>query len=264
MCGRFGLLHTWEEMFESYSLISPPLNFAPRFNIAPSQPIVVVRASREAGGNTAGFLQWGLVPSWSKEISLGAKMINARAETVADKPAFRAAFRRRRCLIPASGFYEWQKQSCGPKQPFWIAAADGGLLSFAGLWESWTSPAGDELQTCTIITTEANDALAPIHARMPVILEPADFDAWLDVGSDGGDDGTALSAVQDLLRPAADETTAARPVSTRVNNVRNDDARLIEPVDPASAETSSHGELTAAVKPAGQGDLFGSSETENF
>jgi putative SOS response-associated peptidase YedK len=251
MCGRFGLLHTWDEMFESYSLISPPLNLPPRFNIAPTQAIVAVTASGTADGNAATLFQWGLLPSWAKDVSIGAKMINARAETVAEKPAFRAAYRRRRCLIPASGFYEWQKQDGGPKQPFWIAAADGGLLTFAGLWENWLSPEGDELQTCTIITTAANDSLAAIHARMPVILAAADFDAWLDVG-----DETDTSAADALLRSAPDEVTTAWPVSTRVNNVRNDDARLVEPVDSVATEKPSDGEPAAASKSAGQGDLF--------
>jgi putative SOS response-associated peptidase YedK len=249
MCGRFGLLHTWDEMFESYSLISPALNLQARFNIAPTQAIVAVTVSREAGGNTATLFQWGLVPSWAKDVSIGAKMINARGETVAEKPAFRAAFRRRRCLIPASGFYEWQKRGDGPKQPFWITAADGGLLTFAGLWESWISPAGDELQTCTIITNTANDSLAPIHARMPVILAPADFDAWLDLR-----DETDTAAASALLRPAPDATTTAQPVSTRVNNVRNDDANLIEPVDQSAAEP----EAPPAGAPSPQGDLFSS------
>lgn len=249
MCGRFGLLHTWDEMFESYSLISPALNLAPRFNIAPTQPIVAITASRESEGNAATFFQWGLVPSWAKDLTIGAKMINARAETVAEKPAFRAAFRRRRCLIPASGFYEWQKPlgergPRGPKQPFWIAAADGGLLTFAGLWENWSSPDGDELQTCTIITTAANDSLAPIHHRMPVILDSGDFGAWLD----DGDGGTDLSVVQAMLRPASDAVTSAKPVSTRVNNVRNDDAQLIEALPDVKAEP-------AGDRP-GQGDLF--------
>ena len=128
MCGRFGMLHTWTDMFESYNLISPALNLQPRFNIAPTQPVFAITASSEGGGNTATHFQWGLVPSWAKDVSIGAKTINARAETVSEKPAFRAVFRRRRCLIPASGFYEWQTPPSesgrgGPKQPFWIAAA---------------------------------------------------------------------------------------------------------------------------------------------
>ena len=246
-------------MFESYSLISAPLNLQPRFNIAPTQSVIVVTES--GGGNAATFFQWGLVPSWAKDSSIGAKMINARAETVAEKPAFRAAFRRRRCLIPASGFYEWQKRPVeggrdGPKQPFWISAADGGLLTFAGLWETWLSPAGDALQTCAIVTTTANDSLAPIHARMPVILAPRDFDAWLAVSRDGGDRGSDLTVVQDLLRPASAEVTTAWPVSTQVNNVRNDAPALVEPAASLPAETSSDGGATPAPQRGGQGDLF--------
>lgn len=250
MCGRFGLLNTWTEIFEAYTLVSAPLNLQPRFNIAPTQPVFAITASNEGGGNIATHFQWGLVPSWAKDPAIGVKMINARAETVAEKPAFRAAFRRRRCLIPASGFYEWQKQAAGPKQPFWIAAADGGLLTFAGLWETWLSPDGSELQTCTIITTDANDQLAPIHHRMPVILAPDDFATWLDVR-----DETDTEAAGALLRPAPDEITAAQPVSTRVNNVRNDDARLIEPAEPAGPGTSEP-ETPPAKTPPPQGDLF--------
>ncbi len=254
MCGRFGLLHTWDDMFESYSLISPPLNLEPRFNIAPTQAIAAITAQGEFGGaadgNTATFFHWGLVPSWAKDVSIGAKMINARAETVAEKPAFRAAFRRRRCLIPASGFYEWQKQGDGPKQPFWIAAADGGLLTFAGLWETWMSPGGDELRTCTIITTAANDALAPIHHRMPVILGSGEFDAWLN----DGDGGTQPAVLQDLLRPAPVDATTAWPVSRRVNNVANDDAQLIEPVEVEESKNQAVDKKSKNV--AGQGDLF--------
>ena len=231
-------------MFEAYRLVSTPLNVQPRFNIAPTQPIVAITA-RQGGGNAATFFQWGLVPSWAKDVSIGAKMINARAETVAEKPAFRAAFRRRRCLIPVSGFYEWQKPPGAAKQPFWISAADGGLLTFAGLWESWMSPDGDELRTATIITTTANAALAPLHARMPVILDSADFAAWLDVR-----DETDIAAAAALLRPAPAEITTAWPVSTRVNNVRNDDAGLVAPADVSTAESP------APPQRENQGDLF--------
>ena len=178
MCGRFGLLHTWDDMFVSYTLISTPINVAARYNIAPTQPVLAVIAAADGGGNEATHFQWGLIPSWAKDPTMGSKMINARGETVAEKPSFRSAFRRRRCLIPASGFYEWQKQGTGPKQPFWIAAADGGLLTFAGLWESWTAPDGGELRTCTIVTTSASDSLSAIHHRMPVILRPDDFATW--------------------------------------------------------------------------------------
>lgn len=250
MCGRFGLLNPWAEMFEAYTLISAPLNLQARFNIAPTQPVFAITGANGGGGNTATHFQWGLVPSWAKDPAIGVKMINARAETVAEKPAFRAAFRRRRCLIPASGFYEWQKQTGAAKQPFWIAAADGGLLTFAGLWETWLSPDGGELQTCTIITTEANDALAPIHHRMPVILAPGDFDTWLDVR-----DETDTAAAGALLRSAPPEITTAQPVSTRVNNVRNDDASLIEPADPGAPGTQEP-EAPPTATPSPQGDLF--------
>ncbi len=257
MCGRFGLSHTWAEMLAAYALVSAPLNLQARFNIAPTQPVFAITVSHAGGGggNAATHFQWGLVPSWAKDPAMGVKMINARAETVAEKPAFRAPFRRRRCLIPASGFYEWQnrpgeKGRGGPKQPFWITAADGGLLTFAGLWESWLSPEGSELRTCAIITTDANDALSPIHHRMPVILAPGDYDAWLDVR-----DETATAAASALLRPAPDELTTAWPVSTRVNNVRNDDAHLTEALEPG-APSMEEPEAPPAAAPPPQGDLF--------
>lgn len=244
------MLHTWTDMFEAYSLVSAALNVQPRFNIAPTQPIVAITAASQGNGNTATFFQWGLVPSWAKDVAIGSKMINARSETVAEKPAFRAAFRRRRCLIPASGFYEWQKRPGAAKLPFWISAADGGLLTFAGLWENWISADGSELQTCTIITTTANDSLAPIHARMPVILAREDFGAWLDAN-----DETDTAAALALLRPAPAKITTAWPVSTRVNNVRNDDASLVEPAE-SPAEAPPGDSAAATRKLTGQGDLF--------
>lgn len=246
------MLHTWDEMFRAYSIVSSPLNAQPRYNIAPTQPLLAVvpspRGARRGGGNEATFFRWGLVPSWAKDISLGAKTINARAETVAEKPSFRTAFRRRRCLIPASGFYEWQTQPGAPKQPFWISAADGGLLTFAGIWESWMSSEGDELQSCAIITTSATDSLAPIHARMPVILDPADFESWLDTR-----DETDIAAATALLRPPPAETTIAWPVSSRVNNVRNDESSLVVQVEPVSADEP---RVEPPPERSDQGDLF--------
>ena len=220
MCGRFALVATGEEVASHYQLPETPF-IAPRYNIAPTQPVAAVRLDN-AGARQLTHFQWGLIPSWSKDPALGSKMINARAETAADKPAFRAAFKRRRCLIPATGFYEWQATD-GRKQPMHIRAAGGGLLSLAGLWEVWHAPDGGELETCTILTTTPNTLMEPIHNRMPVILDPADYAMWLDPA-------TALDQLNHLLRPFAPEMLAAYPVSTAVNRPQNDTADCIAPL----------------------------------
>lgn len=190
--------------------------------VAPSQDVAVVRQS-ETGERELVRLRWGLIPFWAKDEKIGYKTIDARAETVAEKPAFRAAFRKRRCLIPASGFYEWQvKGGDSPKQPFYITGRDGVPLTFAGLWESWEG-AGQPVESCTIMVTAANDFLKPIHDRMPVIVAPEDFNAWLDLG--------ATNSAK-LLRPCPDDWLVIYPVSTRVNNPKNDDSACIEGVSP--------------------------------
>ena len=182
MCGRFGLFHSWAEMHASYSMIGPALNLMPRYNIAPTQAVIaVIRAANGAGREATGF-QWGLVPPWAKDPGIGAKMTNARSETVTEKPSFKNAFKRRRCLIPVSGFFEWTSTGTGPKQPVWIARPDGDLITFGGLWEVWHGPDGGELQTCTIVTTTANDTLKQYHHRMPVVLASEAFDVWLGDG----------------------------------------------------------------------------------
>ena len=227
MCGRYTQLLTWQELVELYRLtdvVAP--NLPARYNIAPTQAVPVVR--QETGGRRLAQLRWGLVPAWAKDLKIGAQMINARAETVAEKPAFRAAFRQRRCLVPASGFYEWQKGPAG-KQPYYVTLADG-PMTFAGLWEAWRAPEGETVESFSIVTTEANAAITAIHHRMPVILKPGDFDAWLDPAGEA-------RQLQALLRPYPAAATRARPVSTRVNSVRNDDAACIEAeAEPAVAE----------------------------
>lgn len=199
-----------------------PLNVPVRYNVAPTQDVPVVRAVG-GGGRELATPRWGLVPPWAKEASFGAKLINARAETVDRLPSFRAAFRRRRCLVAADGFYEWRKTEKGPKQPYLIELADGQPFAFAGLWERWEkSPDGRPLETCTIITTEANPLLRPIHDRMPAILAPASQDAWLDW------EGFDVERAKALLNPYPAEAMAAHPVSPRVNDVKNDDPACIE------------------------------------
>lgn len=217
MCGRFALHANAEVVALQFGLAAaPPL--VPRYNIAPGSDILAVRAPR--GTREAAPLRWGLIPSWAAHAALGARMINARAETVAEKPAFRAALRRRRCLVPASGFYEWQARPAG-KQPYYIYPRAGGLFAFAALWERWHGPQGP-VETCVILVTAANAALAPVHDRMPVILLPGDYARWLDCD--------AAADVRDLLRPCAPELLALHPVGRAVNDARHDSPALIEPL----------------------------------
>jgi len=240
MCGRFLLTTPAEALRQAFGFVEQP-NLAPRYNIAPTQEVAVIRQRRKpAGERTLQMLRWGLVPSWATSLAGGAKMINARAETITAKPAFRDAFARRRCLVPADGFYEWRPGD-ETKQPYRIAARDGAPLAFAGLWERWTPPreadgieAGESesegkrpyVDSFTIVTTDANGHLTPLHHRMPVILGPADRAAWLDPAS-------TPAALLPLLRPAQEDLLHYAPVDRRVNNVRNDDATLIESGMPA-------------------------------
>jgi putative SOS response-associated peptidase YedK len=219
MCGRFTLATSGEQLATQFALAEAP-QLAPRYNIAPTQPIAVVRATD--GGRELVLLRWGLVPVWANDPSIGSRMINARAETAAVKPAFRTAMRRRRCLIPADGFYEWQTLPSG-KQPFYFHRGDGAPFAFAGLWEHWNSPDGTPLESCTILTTAANELLRPIHDRMPVIIDPADYARWLDPGLHDP------AALEDLLAPHDDAAMAAHPVSRAVNRVANDGPALIAP-----------------------------------
>jgi putative SOS response-associated peptidase YedK len=221
MCGRFSLIATSAELAAHYQLDNVPY-IQPRYNIAPTQPVAAVRLAPDSGGRELTHFQWGLVPSWSKDPTIGSRMINARAETAPEKPSFRSAFKRRRCLIPASGFYEWQAVD-GGKQPMYIHRAEGDLMSLAGLWEYWQSPDGSELETCTILTTGPNALMEPIHNRMPVVLEPDDYTTWLDLD-------TPADTLMHLLRPAAPGFLAAYPVSTTVNNPRNEDPTCIAPL----------------------------------
>jgi putative SOS response-associated peptidase YedK len=244
MCGRFLLTTPAEALRQAFGFIEQP-NLAPRYNIAPTQDVPVIRQRRNPPGQrTLKMLRWGLVPSWAESLAGGAKMINARAETLLKRSAFRDAFARRRCLVPADGFYEWRPDDKA-KQPYLVAARDGAVLAFAGLWERWTpkgesaginggeqqsagaSPAVDSF---TIVTTAANAQLAPLHHRMPVILAPTDYARWLDPTADP-------SALQALLRPASDDLLHYFPVDRRVNNVRNDDAALIRPEKPTETPT---------------------------
>ncbi len=219
MCGRFVQSRSAAELAARLGASSPVLP-APRDNIAPGTAIRAVRAD-PGGARQFARLHWGLIPAWAKDRQIGSRTINARAETVAEKPSFRAAFRQRRCLIPADGFYEWQATASG-KQPWFIARRDGPPFAFAGLWETWTDPAsGERLNSATIIVTEANALVRPIHDRMPVILSPTDEARWLDPGL------TRSEPLQALLTPCDPEPMIAYPVSRRVNTPSQDDAGLI-------------------------------------
>ncbi len=198
-------------------------NLAARYNIAPTTDIAAVRLATEETKEKQHYFpaHWGLIPSWAKSKEFAAKMINARCETVAEKPSYRAAFRSRRCLIPANGFYEWEKLSKGTKQPWLIRVQDMPLFAFAGLWESWKSPDGDIIESCTILTTTASNSISFIHPRMPVILDPSDYDAWL-----------RCEAGAELLTSFDADRMSFYKVSSRFGNVRNDDADLLKPLDP--------------------------------
>lgn len=222
MCGRFSLTVPAEELAELFDLgETPPL--APRYNIAPTQPVLIVRPRESGQGREAALVHWGLIPPWAKDRSVGNRMINARAETAPEKPSFRAAFRRRRCLIPTDGFYEWKRVGTR-KQPMRIRMAKGGLFAFAGLWERWQGPEGEEIESCAILTTTANKLLGEIHDRMPVIVAPEDYERWLTT------DETGAAALVELFRAFPAESMCTFPVSTRVNSPQNDDPGCIEPL----------------------------------
>ncbi|MFZ4662010.1 MAG: SOS response-associated peptidase [Caldilineaceae bacterium] len=224
MCGRFTLTAPPDQVASLFDLPQEPV-VVPRYNIAPTQPVAVVRMNSQKAAREWALTYWGLIPSWSKDPSIGARMINARSETVTEKPAFRAAFKRRRCLVPANGFYEWQKQGKG-KQPFYITTPDGAPFAIAGLWEYWEGADGSALESCTLLTTSANALMAPLHDRMPVIVQPEDYTQWLGTGRD--ETPQALSQLQHLLRPYTDDGLVAYPVSTYVNNARNEGADCVQ------------------------------------
>lgn len=226
MCGRFSLV-------EDPAIGAPQLftrdqrgeAFRPRYNIAPTQPVLAVIGTGD-GQRSLGHLRWGLIPGWAKDPAIGNRLINARAETVAEKPSFRTSLRRRRCIILADGFFEWQAlPGRKVKQPYRITMKDDTIFAMAGLWDRWVSPTGEEIYSCTIITTEANTLLAPIHHRMPVILDGDPLDRWLDPTVQ--EPGQLLP----LLNPYPAGDMAAWPVSTKVNNPRNDSPDVIAPLE---------------------------------
>lgn len=221
MCGRYALSETPIRFAEHFKL-KFVVELSPSWNIAPGKPINVITA--ENGGNICHAYRWGLIPAWAKDASIGYKLTNARGETVAEKPSFRNAFKHHRCLIPASGFYEWSTQG-KIKQPWYISQQSGEPLAFAGLWENWRAPDGQIIQTCCIITTGANALMAPIHDRMPVILDRTDWTSWLDPANRHPD------GLLQFIRPYVHETLQAWPVTRELNKVgQRDDAGLADPI----------------------------------
>ena len=238
MCGRFVSASTADELANYFGAAAPDSDLDDSYNVAPTTEVYTVKASDDERQLTT--MRWGLVPFWAKDLKIGSKMINARSETVAEKPAFKKAYQSRRCLIPADGFYEWAKvPGHKTKQPYYIYRPDGEPLVFAGLWERWRPKdedgnyIEDELvESCTILTCGPNEEMSAVHNRMPVLLPPAVWDDWLSPGTD-------LGLIESLLKPAPDGFLELRPVSTSVNNVRNNGAHLLEP-DPAPLVAESH------------------------
>jgi len=219
MCGRYTVTSSPEAIRALFRYEEQP-NFPARYNVAPTQPIPIVRLVE--GKRHFALVRWGLLPSWVKDLKTFTLLINARGESVVEKPAFRAAMRHRRCLIPADGFYEWKAVGGRRKQPFFVRAKSGMPLTFAGLWETWTGPNGEELETAAIVTIRANRVLAPIHDRMPVVVPQEAFDLWLDCAHV---DATTAAA---LIQPAPEDLLDAYAVSTAVNRTANDNPKLVE------------------------------------
>lgn len=256
MCGRFALTATPDELLELFGLLKVE-DFPARFNVAPTQPILVVVASERAepGSNLperkALLVRWGFTPGWVKDPRAFPLLINARAETATDKAAFRAAMRHRRVLVPASGFYEWHRPAKGSRassQAYWVRPRKGGIVAFAGLMETWSSADGSEVDTAAILTTNANKAIRHIHDRMPVVIQPEDFTRWLDCRTQEPRD------VADLMVPAPEDLFEAIPVSDKVNKVANTGPELQDMVTPVASPVVERGE--AREDDSGQMSLF--------
>ena len=223
MCGRFTLFASLKELTDRFGFDSFPVNLTPSYNIAPTQPVLTVRATPAGAKQVqAGFMKWGLIPTWAKDASLGGRMINARSETASDKPSFRSAFRKRRCLILADGFYEWRKTGTG-KQPVRVQMEDGRPFAFAGLWESWRNREGGEVHSCTILTMSANSFMKNIHDRMPLILQKNNESKWLDSSS------TDPEEIKEMIQEFPNDYLESWDVSKLVNIPTNNNPECIEP-----------------------------------
>lgn len=233
MCGRYSLYASAEELSRvfavSQSNAGSILAAGPRYNVAPTTAVAALRRSGEGDGRELALLRWGLVPAWAKEIGKGPLLINARAETVADKPTFRASFRSRRCLVVADGFFEWQKLP-DRKQPYYFQVDDGALFAFAGIWDRWERKEEPAVESCAILTTKANGLMRAVHDRMPVILGPDAWDIWLH---QGGENVVRDGELRSLLSPFPADRMRAHPVSTLVSSPRNDVPACVEPTGPA-------------------------------
>jgi len=224
MCGRYKLSRRKQVVEEYFDSVSDQPDWSPRFNVAPTQSVPVIRQHPKEPVRQLSLMRWGLIPSWSKDPSGAARMINARAETASAKPAFRDAMKSRRCLIPADGFYEWKRDG-KTKQPYCFEINEGELFGFAGIWDQWKGPSGEWVKTCSILTTTPNAVTTAVHDRMPVILDPDSYDLWLDPGM------THVDAATDLLKPYDAGVMRCYPISIRINHVANDDEECSAPVE---------------------------------
>ena len=230
MCGRYRLTAKERWLSEYFSIPAQDLEWVARWNIAPTDEVATIRQDRHEPKRRFAKMRWGLIPYWAKDASIGAKTINAVSETAAEKSAFRESMRKRRCLIPADGFYEWKQIGPKKEQAYNIGIKDNGLFAFAGLWDRWKGLDGNPIESCTILTTEANSLLKEIHNRMPVILSPADYDVWLDPGV------TDPANLTDLLKPFDARLMRAYPVSSTVNSVKNDGPQCAKEVSVSEEE----------------------------
>jgi putative SOS response-associated peptidase YedK len=229
MCGRYRLSRRKQIIEEHFDGVSREEDWSPRYNIAPTQRVPVIRQNPKEPIRELSLVRWGLIPSWARDPSVAAKMINARSETAGTKPAFRDALKSRRCLIPADAFYEWLRTRKA-KQPYCFEVNDGQLFAFAGIWDRWRNPSGNPVETCSILTTTPNAVTSAVHDRMPVILDPDNYDLWLDPGM------RDVSVASDLLKPYDARLMRCYPVSTRINHVANDDAECSAPVQLAQTQ----------------------------
>ena len=229
MCGRYRLSRRKQILEEHFATISGDEDWSPRYNIAPTQPVPIIRQNPKEPIRDLSLVRWGLIPSWATDSSVGARMINARSETATTKPAFRDALKSRRCLIPADGFYEWSRTGKA-KQPYCCEVAEGELFAFAGIWDRWRDQNGNAVETCSILTTTPNAVTSAIHDRMPVILDPDSYNLWLDPGM------RDVSSVSELLKPCDARLMRCYPVSIRINRVANDDQECSSPVELAQTQ----------------------------